>query len=390
MTQLKIHLSQHHHAAAPTRCRGPAAQQARRVAEHRARQAILACHQRMSHYGTSSREAECRLGLSSRTLRHWNHQARAHKLHPRTRGRPTTRSPRTLRNQLVTLLRYTGPGIGVPTLRAQFPTMPRSEIQDILRRFRRVWRKDQWRIIHRLRWHQPGAVWAADHLQPDQPIDDQYPYALVVRDLASHFQLAWLPVPDNKASSTIAILARLFQIHGPPLVLKTDNGSAFIARKTRTLLDEHQVLHLRSPARRPQYNGSCEAAGGSHRRLTNDQAALHCHRAWTSSDMFRSKNIRNLLGRPWGDRGPTPEELWRSRKTITSKQRQRLRNIVQRLQADETVRRGLNSEAPWGSAAQASIDRAAIRQALLQLGQLTVTRRLITPPIKYRRAASFA
>jgi transposase InsO family protein len=141
--------------------------------------------------------------------------------------------------------------------------MPRSEIRDILHRFRRIWRKQNRRIVHQLHWHHPGAVWAADHLQPAQAIDGKFPYALVVRDLASHFQLAWLPVPNNDAHSTAAVLSTLFEKHGPPLVLKTDNGSAFIAEHTCGLLKSQSVLHLPSPARTPQYNGSCEAAGGS-------------------------------------------------------------------------------------------------------------------------------
>jgi len=85
-----------------------------------------------------------------------------------------------------------------------------------LRRFRRVWQHQNQRLIHRLRWRRPGTVWAVDHLQPDRPIDGKYPHALSVRDLASHDQLAWEPVPDADAETTIAVLASLFWEHGPP------------------------------------------------------------------------------------------------------------------------------------------------------------------------------
>ena len=50
------------------------------------------------------------------------------------------------------------------------------------------------RLLHVLHWHRPGAVWAMDHTEPPTPIDGRWPHVLAVRDLASHMQLAWLPV----------------------------------------------------------------------------------------------------------------------------------------------------------------------------------------------------
>jgi hypothetical protein len=276
-------------------------------------------------------------------------------------------------------------------LQATFPTMPRSELKDMLRRYRRVWQYQNQRLIHRLRWHQPGTVWAVDHVQPDQPIDGVYPYAIAVRDLASHYQLAWQPVPDVGAETTIAVLASLFWEHGPPLVLKSDNGSAFIARDTGRLLAAWGILHLRSPRATPQYNGSCEAAGGSHKRMTSDQAALAAHPGrWTSQDLHQARMIRNRLGRPWGHRGASPEQVWQTRQPITSTQRSQLNATVHRYRQEERTRRGIPDEAPLGGAAQASVDRVAISRALRKHGYLSVTRRLVTPPIKHRGAANFS
>jgi hypothetical protein len=47
-----------------------------------------------------------------------------------------------------------------------------------------------------------------------------------VRDLASGVQLACEPIRRADADTTIALLSRLFAEHGPPLVLKSDNGKA--------------------------------------------------------------------------------------------------------------------------------------------------------------------
>jgi Spy/CpxP family protein refolding chaperone len=370
--------------------RGPACQQPRRQAEHQARHEVLDFRNRTARLGITCPDAARRLGIAPRTLRHWQQRSREGQLKPYPRGRPARRSPRWLRNQVVQLLCLTGPSVGTPTLEATFSTMPRSELKDILRRFRRVWQYQNQRLIHRLRWHHPGTVWAVDHVQPDQPIDGVYPYALSVRDLASHYQLAWQPVPDVGAETTIAVLASLFWKHGPPLVLKSDNGSAFIARDTGQLLATWGILHLRNPRMTPQYNGSCEAANGSQKKVTEDQAALAAHPGrWTSYDLQQARMIRNRLGRPWGHRGPTPEQVWQSRLPITSTQRSQLNTAVQRYRQEERTRRGIPDEAALGDAAQASVDRVAISRALKKHGYLSVTRRLVTPPIKPRGAAIF-
>jgi hypothetical protein len=268
--------------------------------------------------------------------------------------------------------------------------MPRSELEDILRRFRRVWQYQNQRLIHRLRWHHPGTVWAADHVQPKRAIDGKYPYAISVRDLASHYQLAWEPVTDVGAETTIAILASLFWEHGPPLVFKSDNGPGFIAEDTRKLLDQWGILHLRNPRLTPQYNGSCEAANGSQKKITHDQAALSGHPGrWASEDLRRARLIRNRLGRPWGHRGPTPEQAWQTRRPITAVERSKLNTTVDRYREEERTQRGIPDEAVLSNAAQASVDRVAIGRGLKQHGYLRVTRRLVTPPIKPRTAADF-
>jgi hypothetical protein len=367
-------------AASPCR-RGPACQQGRREAEYRARRVILDFRNRMTRQDATCSEAARCLGLAPRTLRHWNRRFQDNRLKPYARGRPIRRSLRSLRNQVVGFLRCTGPHIGMTTLQAEFPTMPHGELKDMLRRFRRVWQYQNQRLIHRLRWHHPGTVWAADHVQPDRPVDGKYPYILSVRDLASHYQLAWQPVSDVGADTTAAVLSSLMWKHGPPLVLKTDNGPGFIAWDTRKLLATWSILHLRNPARTPQYNGSCEAANGSQKNTTEDQAALAGHPGrWTSKDLQRARLIRNRYGRPWGHRGPTPEERWKQ-SHVTAFQRRQLQATVNRYRKEELAQRGIPDEVRLSDAAQASVDRVAISRALRRHDYLRVTRRLVTPSI---------
>ena len=75
-------------------------------------------------------------------------------------------------------------------------------------------------------------------------------------------ELDWLPVPDETAATTRDALLALFVEFGPPLVLKSDNGSAFKG-DVITLLDDWQITPLRSPPKTPRYHGSREAGIGA-------------------------------------------------------------------------------------------------------------------------------
>jgi transposase InsO family protein len=59
----------------------------------------------------------------------------------------------------------------------------------------------------------------------------------------------------------------LFLEHGAPLVLKSDNGSGFIAEAMRDFLARSQVPPLYSPPYTPEYNGAVKA--GSRARWTS-------------------------------------------------------------------------------------------------------------------------
>ena len=123
---------------------------------------------------------------------------------------------------------------------------------------------------------------------------------------------------------------------GPPLVFKTDNGPGFIGQGTGDLLAAQGILHFRNPGATPQYKGSSEAAGGSHNKTANDQATLTGHPGrWTSENLRRARMMRNRLGRPWENRGPTSQEAWQIRKPITPVERSQLNTTVDRYRQEE-------------------------------------------------------
>src|SRR5262249_52677908 len=149
-------------------------------------------------------------------------------------------------------------GLGMPALRTRFPDIARAELDDLLKGYRRRWRAANPRLLHRLHWQRAGAVWAIDFAEAPSLIDGSYAYVLAGRDLASGQTLLWHPVAAPTAEVVVSELRLLFTLHGAPLVLKSDNGSAFIAEAVQRELRCWGVGQLFSPPRRPEYNGAIE------------------------------------------------------------------------------------------------------------------------------------
>lgn len=218
-----------------------------------------------------------------------------------------------------------------------------------------------------LRWLRVGSVWAIDFAEPPLPVNGCYGRLLAVRDLASGQQLHWLPVGGESAATVIAALEMLFREHSPPLVLKSDNGSGFIANVTQELLARWQVWHLRSPPEWPEYNGSCEACIGSMKARTHHQSVQRgCAGEWTCDDVEAARRQANETARPWGMHQPSPEQSWRNRKPLAAKERAAFAKAVH-----EAIAASASQPAPLPAAA---VQRAAISQSLVKRGLLEYRR----------------
>ena len=215
-----------------------------------------------------------------------------------------------------------------------------------------------------------------DHSEPKHPIDGVYPYLLAVRDLASGRQLAWHPVQTVSAEETLSVLDELIREHGAPLVLKSDNGSAFIAELLRGTMNEHDIAQLFSPPRRPSYNGAVERSNGVLKTYTHQHALTEGHPfRWTSDDLQHAMLLANTISRPWGHRGPTPEEAWQAREPISTQQRADFHGALARHRAEACQDLGLDeNQRQLTRTEQARRDRLAISRALQELGYLTLHR----------------
>jgi hypothetical protein len=79
---------------------------------------------------------------------------------------------------------------------------------------------------------------------------------------------------------------------------------------------------LFSPLRVPQYNGSIEAGIGSLKTRTKRFATRAGHPGyWTSDDVAAARSEANAMARPRGETGPTPDELWQTRRPLTDYER---------------------------------------------------------------------
>jgi len=261
--------------------------------------------------------------------------------------------------------------------------MARREIQDLLRRYRRVWKRRHRILLHVLHWQRPGAVWATDFAEPPLPVDGGYDRLLAVRDLASGMQLAWLPVADESAQTAANVLVALFREHGPPLALKSDNGSAFISDEIRKLFADWHVWHLRSPPDVPEYNGACEAGIGSMKTRTHHQACRHGRPgAWTCEDAEAARLQANETARPWGSRGPTPAQAWTRHRRLTRLERAAFATTVEQMETDERAARGIPVGARIGQTEQAAVRRAVLTRALVAAGLLAFTSQEVPPALR--------
>jgi transposase InsO family protein len=269
--------------------------------------------------------------------------------------------------------------------------MPRAELEDLLRRYRRVWqRRHQYapRILH---WQTSGTVWAMDYSEAPALIDGRDPYLLAVRDLGSGRQLLWLPVPRANSEQAILALRSLFAQNGPPLVLKTDNGSPFGDGGTQDFLRESAVFCLFSPPQTPRYNGAIEASIGSLKSRTENHATREGRPGlWTGDDVAFAQMEANATARPLGPTGPTPDERWRARPELTGAQRAAFTSTVETHRRELLTCEGAPSESDLSTTRLRLIDREAIRRALVEHGYLLFSRRRLPLPIRSEKAADLS
>ena len=307
------------------------------------------------------------LHVAPSTVSRW----RKAKAPPRPVGRPRRRMDLGTCCRVVATIAKAVGRTAVRALRKLFPKVSRAWLSDTLKRYHKhlAWRRRQQQA--RLEWTKTGSVWAMDFTAL-QGRDG--PHALSVRDLASRKVLHAGIVASECADAVIAELEELFARHGAPLVLKCDNGPAFIADKLKRLLERHQVLGLYSPPRTPRYNGACEAGIGALKRVAADLQLTDPFQTSLGRRLSRAAAILDALPVTRRSGAPSRAKAWQDRSPCTPELRATLR---ERYAVHARTRRRESGIAPHQRlthAEQASLDRHAIRDALCDL-HLVVIRR---------------
>jgi len=326
-------------------------------------------------------------GVTERTIRRWVERARAGASLAMRRGRPPDPVRRERRQGLIRAMLRLGPCAGVPTLRALFRDIPYRTIAALKRRFVRAIRRRRGWYRKRLRWLRSGATWAMDFTKPKARLPAGCRRLFLVRDLASGAQLAAVPCPSEKGWVARTTLAVLFLILGAPLLLKHDGGSGFIAHETQALLEEHGVVGLRSPPRTPQYNGSCERAGGTLKQRIEHEALIAGHAGrWTQANIGAALRVANATARPRGPNGPSPAAAFATRRPIDLEERK----AFKRTRADSMGQRLETHQENHGRmptcSRLAAIGRQATQHALCEYGYLEIRRGRISTPVMAWRA----
>ena len=376
-------------ARPPVRRRGLPGQKPRREVEQVSRKAAVSFLRWASRHGLSPEEGALRLGVPARTVRRWCRRWKERELRsPIPRGRPPEHVDERTRRWFLAAMFLLGPETGLPTLQRLFPQVARGELVELQRRYRRAWRRKQGLLAKVLHWTRPGSVWAMDFTEPDNPIEGIYPEILAVRDLGSGYTLAALPALAEDTATTMGLLGAMTRVHGTPLVLKMDNGSAFRSYDVKTWARANGVLPLYSPPYVPAYNGSIEAGGGSLKVRAHHQSVRHGRPGeWTCDDVEAARLQGNETGRPWGRQGPTPDEVWHSRAPISDNERAAFLDTYLAHARAERRERGMGEHEVLSHEEQSAVDRMAISRALIDHGLLKVRTRRITPPVVRAKTA---
>ena len=212
---------------------------------------------------------------------------------------------------------------------SDLPGISRRELLDFKRRLGIHWRRWIASLWLELSWLRPGSVWAVDLARPPIPIGGTMEQIVAIRDLSSHYQLAWMPVANGRAAVTMAVWKAVGELHGYPLVRKNDNGKTFIPWERELAKVAPPQVVLWSPPRTPRYNGAIEAGIRWMKERTETAAAMAEHPGiWTPEDCDWARQQANRLARPWGHGGPTPQEVWESRVPIPEEERRADRKSV--------------------------------------------------------------
>ena len=149
---------------------------------------------------------------------------------------------------------------GVGRLYRQYQDqISRRALQALAETVRRDLAQQRQAELRHVTWQIPGLVWSVDDAELARFAHHKL-HLHQVQDLASRYKFTPL-VGEQVLGEMVALhLEQLFEQHGPPLVLKRDNGSNLNHEAVDEVLARYLVIPLNSPPHYPPYNGGMEHA----------------------------------------------------------------------------------------------------------------------------------
>jgi len=137
----------------------------------------------------------------------------------------------------------------------------RRRLQELVDEARHAFWQQQECGRQRVYWHAPRLIWAVDDVQIGHTPNGRL-YCNHIQDLSSRYKMPpALTEGHVMAGEQVAErLDTLFDVYGPPLVLKRDNGSNLDCQSVDEVLGRYRVVPLNSPRHYPPYNGGIEKA----------------------------------------------------------------------------------------------------------------------------------
>lgn len=141
----------------------------------------------------------------------------------------------------------------------------RRDLQEMVEMVREDIKRTAREAVRRVDWLTVGVVWSMDATEVERDENGRRRYIQQFQDLASRYKFE--PLFGDVLGEEIAEHLRvLFELYGPPLFLKRDNGGNQKHHAVNEVLDEYKVIPLDSPPYYPPYNGGIEK-GNSELRI---------------------------------------------------------------------------------------------------------------------------
>jgi hypothetical protein len=137
----------------------------------------------------------------------------------------------------------------------------RRDLGDLVVEERRRQIKERREAYSQVIWRVPRLVWAIDDTEHRVDVALPKAYLNTVQDLGSRHKFEPLVGCHLAHGNQVADhLRSLFDMYGPPLFLKRDNGGNLNHGDVEKLLEKYMVIPINSPCYYPQYNGGIEVA----------------------------------------------------------------------------------------------------------------------------------